>query len=144
MGKFGAGGSDQVNEHGHGNEAGDHLQHMQSDASLTDPANSRLAQAETFKFDGPQFIKDNYGSDEGFLAAQPGELRQQLGLPEGATSEQVFQTMAKQATELLKKHYKGYIPCEVVLNNEGKSVWNKVGEVPEKDVARVIGEQIKN
>lgn len=103
MGKFGAGGSDQVNEPGdQGDAGGDHLQHMRSDASLTDPANSRLAQADTYEFDGPQFIKDNYGSDEGFLAAQPGELRQQLGLPEGASSEQVFRTMARQATDLLK------------------------------------------
>ncbi|MBK9142916.1 MAG: hypothetical protein IPM23_10505 [Candidatus Melainabacteria bacterium] len=48
------------------------------------------------------------------------------------------------AKDLLKKHYKGYIPCQVVLNDEGKSVWNKVGEIPEKDIARVIDEQIKN
>ena len=41
----------------------------------------------------------------------------------------------KEARQLIKAHYKGYIPCQVVIDREGKSAWNKVGEVAEKLVA---------
>jgi len=48
-----------------------------------------------------------------------------------------------QATDLIKKHYKGYIPCQVMLNETGSSVWTKSGEVPEGDVAKEIETRIK-
>ncbi|MBZ0187189.1 MAG: hypothetical protein K8F91_13155 [Candidatus Obscuribacterales bacterium] len=47
------------------------------------------------------------------------------------------------ATALLKAHYKGYIPCQVVLNSQGRPTWNKVGEVPEKEVADALGAQLQ-
>ena len=47
------------------------------------------------------------------------------------------------AKSLIKKHYKGYIPCQVVLDMSGNSTWSKVGEVSEKEVARELEKQIK-
>ncbi|MBS1989498.1 MAG: hypothetical protein JSS86_09305 [Cyanobacteria bacterium SZAS LIN-2] len=34
-----------------------------------------------------------------------------------------------QATALIKSHYKGYIPFEVILDKTGKVVWSQIGEV---------------
>jgi len=34
-----------------------------------------------------------------------------------------------QATALIKSHYKGYIPFEVILDKGGKVVWSQIGEV---------------
>ncbi len=48
-----------------------------------------------------------------------------------------------QATELIKKHYKGYIPCQVLLDNAGTSTWSKSGEIPEGDVAKEIEARVK-
>src|SRR5207253_10858973 len=31
--------------------------------------------------------------------------------------------------ELLKKHYTGYVPFEVIVSPEGKTVWSQIGEV---------------
>jgi len=47
------------------------------------------------------------------------------------------------ATELLKKHYKGYIPCQVLLDDGGNSVWSKSGEIQEGDVAKQIEAVVK-
>lgn len=49
----------------------------------------------------------------------------------------------KEATELIKKHYKGYIPCQVLLDGTGTSVWSKSGEVKEGDVAKQIDANAK-
>lgn len=43
-----------------------------------------------------------------------------------------------QTTELIKKHYKGYIPCQVLLDDSGNSVWTKSGEIQEGDVVKQI------
>ncbi len=43
-----------------------------------------------------------------------------------------------QATELIKKHYKGYIPCQVIINDTGNSVWSKSGEVSEGEVSKEV------
>jgi hypothetical protein len=48
-----------------------------------------------------------------------------------------------QATELIKKHYKGYIPCQVLLDSSGTSAWTKSGEVAEGDVAKEIESRLK-
>lgn len=48
-----------------------------------------------------------------------------------------------QATALIKKHYKGYIPCQAVLDKDGASAWSKSGEVAEGDVAKEIEAQLK-
>ncbi len=48
-----------------------------------------------------------------------------------------------EATDLIKKHYKGYIPCQVFLDNSGASVWSKSGEVAEGDVIKEIETKIK-
>jgi len=34
-----------------------------------------------------------------------------------------------QATALIKSHYKGYIPFEVILDKSSKVVWSQIGEV---------------
>ncbi|MBU6450816.1 MAG: hypothetical protein KGS72_03490 [Cyanobacteria bacterium REEB67] len=34
-----------------------------------------------------------------------------------------------QATALIKNHYKGYIPFEVILDKNGKVAWSQIGEV---------------
>lgn len=34
-----------------------------------------------------------------------------------------------QAKALIKNHYKGYIPFEVILDKSGKVVWSQIGEV---------------
>jgi hypothetical protein len=47
------------------------------------------------------------------------------------------------ATDLIKKHYKGYIPCQVLLDESGNSVWSKSGEVQEGDVAKQIETTVK-
>lgn len=47
------------------------------------------------------------------------------------------------ATDLLKKHYKGYIPCQVLLDETGNSIWSKSGEVQEGDVAKQIETVVK-
>lgn len=67
-----------------------------TDGNITGPAG-----AEIFEFDGKKFIEDNYGSEQKFLEAQPGELRQQLGLPANATSQDVFEKMAKDTKQIL-------------------------------------------
>lgn len=43
-----------------------------------------------------------------------------------------------QATELIKKHYKGYIPCQVVIDNTGNAVWTKSGEASEGEVTKEV------
>lgn len=48
-----------------------------------------------------------------------------------------------QATDLIKKHYKGYIPCQVLLDNSGNTAWTKSGEVAEGDVAKEVESQLK-
>lgn len=48
-----------------------------------------------------------------------------------------------EATELIKKHYKGYIPCQVLLDNTGSAAWTKSGEVGEGDVAKEIESRVK-
>ncbi len=48
-----------------------------------------------------------------------------------------------QAKSLIKKHYKGYIPCQVVLARDGSSAWNKSGEVSEGDINKQIDAQLK-
>ena len=40
--------------------------------------------------------------------------------------------------ELVKKFYKGYIPHVVVLNRDGKTVYNASGEVEEGEISKVL------
>lgn len=47
------------------------------------------------------------------------------------------------ATDLIKKHYKGYIPCQVLLDNAGETAWTKSGEVAEGEVAKEIESRVK-
>lgn len=47
------------------------------------------------------------------------------------------------AKTLIKKHYKGYIPCQVILNESGQETWNKIGEVSEREVVKQISKQLK-
>lgn len=49
----------------------------------------------------------------------------------------------KNAESLIKKYYKGYIPCQTVINAEGQSTWSKVGEVSEKEVSKQISKNLK-
>jgi len=42
------------------------------------------------------------------------------------------------AKQLIKAHYQGYIPCEVVFDKQAKPIWTKTGEVE----AGVISAQI--
>ncbi|MBX9670224.1 MAG: hypothetical protein K2X93_21670 [Candidatus Obscuribacterales bacterium] len=48
-----------------------------------------------------------------------------------------------QATELIKKHYKGYIPCQVVIDSTGNSVWSKSGEAAEGEVSKEVEQVTK-
>ena len=47
------------------------------------------------------------------------------------------------AKTLIKKHYKGYIPCQVVLDANGNETWSKVGEVSDKVVVKQLSKQLK-
>jgi hypothetical protein len=44
----------------------------------------------------------------------------------------------RQACDLIKMYYRGYIPAEVVFDSGGKQVWSQIGEVEN----RVIVEQL--
>jgi hypothetical protein len=48
-----------------------------------------------------------------------------------------------QATALLKNHYKGYIPFQVILDKGGKVAWSQIGEVENgimnQQLDRVLG-----
>lgn len=44
---------------------------------------------------------------------------------------------------LIKKFYRGYIPCQVVLDTAGNKTWSKVGEVSEKQVVKQLNKQLK-
>ncbi len=44
----------------------------------------------------------------------------------------------KEAESLIKKYYKGYIPCQTVIDSNGTTTWSKVGEVSEKEVTRQL------
>lgn len=37
--------------------------------------------------------------------------------------------VSEDARKLIKSHYKGYIPFEVILDKSGKVVWSQIGEV---------------
>ena len=71
-----------------------HINRLSADANLADPQSFTEVGGNRVKFDPEQFIKNNYGTEENFLKQQPIELRHQLGLPEGASSEQVFKRIA--------------------------------------------------
>jgi|SRR5215470_3351610 len=45
--------------------------------------------------------------------------------------------------ELVTKFYKGYIPHVVVLNSEGKPVYNASGEVDEKEISKLFDGIVK-
>jgi hypothetical protein len=40
--------------------------------------------------------------------------------------------------ELVKKYYKGYIPHVVVLDRDGKAVYNSSGEVESEEISKVL------
>jgi thioredoxin-like negative regulator of GroEL len=40
--------------------------------------------------------------------------------------------------ELVKKFYKGFIPHVVVLNGDGRAVYNASGEVDEKEISKLL------
>ena len=48
----------------------------------------------------------------------------------------------EQSKSLIKKHYKGYIPCQVLLSKSGASVWSKSGETSDGEVAKEIEAQL--
>ncbi|MBI1271324.1 hypothetical protein GC174_12920 [bacterium] len=49
----------------------------------------------------------------------------------------------KEAESLIKKYYKGYIPCQTVIDSDGTTTWSKVGEVSENEVTKQISKNLK-
>ena len=49
----------------------------------------------------------------------------------------------KEAEDLIKKYYKGYIPCQTVIDSDGTTTWSKVGEVSENEVTKQISKNLK-
>lgn len=47
------------------------------------------------------------------------------------------------AKTLIKKFYKGYIPCQTILDKNGNLSWRSDGEVSEKQVSSKLDEQLK-
>lgn len=47
------------------------------------------------------------------------------------------------AKSLIKKFYKGYIPCQTILDRNGNLSWRSDGEVSEKQVSSKLDEQLK-
>lgn len=92
----------EASKSGEGNvESPAKLQQEGRDLAFTDGKVTGEPGSEVFEFDGAKFIEDNYGSEQAFMDAQPKELRKQLGLPESASSEDVFQKMAKDTASIL-------------------------------------------
>ncbi|HMP52291.1 MAG TPA: hypothetical protein PKD05_12130 [Candidatus Melainabacteria bacterium] len=50
---------------------------------------------------------------------------------------------SKEAEGLIKKYYKGYIPCQTVIDSGGTTTWSKVGEVSENEVTKQISKNLK-
>ncbi len=40
--------------------------------------------------------------------------------------------------KLIRAHYKGYIPCQVLLDKDGRATWNQIGEVESSVVKKQI------
>ena len=49
----------------------------------------------------------------------------------------------KEAEDLIKKYYNGYIPCQTVIDSDGTTTWSKVGEVSENEVTKQISKNLK-
>ena len=49
-----------------------------------------------------------------------------------------------QAKSLLRNHYKGYIPFEVILDKSGKVVWSQIGEVETGSLAQQVDKALGN
>lgn len=78
------------------------LQCLQGDCNLAQAGNSTLAKPKEACAKGEKpvvDIKAVYGSDEGFLRKSPTELRANTGLKAGASSEELFNAMGKQAAD---------------------------------------------
>lgn len=45
--------------------------------------------------------------------------------------------------DLVKKYYRGYIPHVVVLDKQGKPVYNSAGEVDEAEVSKILDAALK-
>jgi predicted transcriptional regulator len=50
---------------------------------------------------------------------------------------------SKAQDDLVQRFYKGYIPHVVVLDRQGKPVYNASGEVEESEVARILDKTLK-
>jgi len=44
----------------------------------------------------------------------------------------VDQPASDQAKQLIREHYRGYIPCEVILDSAGQKKWSHTGEIEER------------
>jgi hypothetical protein len=56
----------------------------------------------------------------------------------------VDHTNDDQAKSLLRNHYKGYIPFEVILDKGGKVVWSQIGEVETGVLAQQLDKALGN
>ena len=45
--------------------------------------------------------------------------------------------------ELVTKYYRGYIPHVVVLNRDGRPVYNASGEVDEKEISKLLDGMVR-
>ena len=110
--------------------------------------------------DGPLITGDRL--DEGFVAGKPAyvimygegcfnskrQARRTVELYEKYRGRVQFvivdldQTQSAAQQELVKKYYKGYIPHVVVLDREGKPVYNSSGEVEETTVTKILDKSL--
>ena len=45
--------------------------------------------------------------------------------------------------DLVRKYYRGYIPHVVVLDKQGKAVYNAAGEVDESEISKILEAALK-
>jgi thioredoxin-like negative regulator of GroEL len=53
------------------------------------------------------------------------------------------QKRSEEQQTLVKEYYRGYIPHVVVLDKQGKAVYNSAGEVDEAEISRILDEVLK-
>lgn len=53
------------------------------------------------------------------------------------------QKRSPEQQELVKKYYQGYIPQVVVLDKQGKAVYNSAGEVDEAEISNILEGALK-
>ena len=53
------------------------------------------------------------------------------------------QKRSDEQQDLIRKYYRGYIPHVVVLDKQGKAIYNSSGEVDEAEISRIFDAALK-